>query len=102
MRTLLREPQPGASAHHSLFQHLLVLLQGFGDIEVGHHIASDKDEVRTNKGLGIHVSQHVPEGAVQVRGDKAHCVGRCVPAPLGFSARRKKNHQEGIKRLFLH
>lgn len=52
--------------NHSLFQHLLVLFQGFGYIEVGHHIASDKDEVRTNKGLGIHVPQHVTKGAVQV------------------------------------
>lgn len=84
---------------HSLFQHLLVLFQGFGYIEVGHHIASDKDEVGTNKGLGIHVSQHVTKGAVQVRSDKAHRVGRRVPAPLGFSGRRKKTsgrHKEAV------
>lgn len=77
--------------NHSFFQHLLVFFQGFGYIEVGHHITSDKDEVGTNKGLGIHVSQHVTKGAVQVRGDKAHRVGRRVLAPLGFPARRKKN-----------
>lgn len=50
----------------SFFQHLLVLFQGSGYIEVGYHIPSDKNEVRTNKGLGINISQHIAEGAVQV------------------------------------
>lgn len=73
----------------SFFQHLPVLFQGSGYIEVGHHIASDKNEVRTNKGLGINISQHVTKGAVQVRGHKAHCVGRGVAAPLGPSEGQK-------------